>query len=442
MFNRVDSSLVVKNQLPSFLRDDFPLLGEFLTQYYISQNYQGGPANLLENIDQYLNLDNLSNLIESTTLSSDIRGVNKKIEVSSTNGFPDHYGLLQIDDEIITYTEKTSTSFLNCSRGFSGVKSYNNPNSPDQLLFSETSAREHSSGSKVINLSVLFLSEFFRKFKYQYNPGFSERTIDSSLNKKLVLSNLKNFYESKGSDESFEILFRVLYGKDVTVIKPKDYLLKTSDADFRESFDVVVETIEGNVSELLNKTIFQDKSSTQKASSAAVNAIELIQRGGKNYSVLSLDKESITGEFKIHPKTQLITPVVIGASFLDVDSTLGFPKSGELLVEYADNVDVVITYTDKTVNQFLNCTGITSSITDTDDIRSSEIYFGYEDGDTSKKVELRITGVLSDFKLLPSQTSSVTTEGEKISVKNLGEVVSNPIEKTTKETFFNSWIFH
>ena len=92
MFNRVDSSLVVKNQLPSFLRDDFPLLGEFLTQYYISQNYQGGPANLLENIDQYLNLDNLSNLIESTTLSSDIRGVNKKIEVSSTNGFPDHYG--------------------------------------------------------------------------------------------------------------------------------------------------------------------------------------------------------------------------------------------------------------------------------------------------------------------------------------------------------------
>ena len=71
MFNRVDSSLVVKNQLPSFLRDDFPLLGEFLTQYYISQNYQGGPANLLENIDQYLNLDNLSNLIESTTLSSD-----------------------------------------------------------------------------------------------------------------------------------------------------------------------------------------------------------------------------------------------------------------------------------------------------------------------------------------------------------------------------------
>ena len=207
MFNRVDSSLVVKNQLPSFLRDDFPLLGEFLTQYYISQNYQGGPANLLENIDQYLNLDNLSNLIESTTLSSDIRGVNKKIEVSSTNGFPDHYGsLLQIDDEIITYTEKTSTSFLNCSRGFSGVKSYNNPNSPDQLLFSETSSREHSSGSKVINLSVLFLSEFFRKFKYQYNPGFSERSIDSSLNKKLVLSNLKNFYESKGSDESFEIL--------------------------------------------------------------------------------------------------------------------------------------------------------------------------------------------------------------------------------------------
>ena len=70
MFNRVDSSLVVKNQLPSFLRDDFPLLGEFLTQYYISQNYQGGPANLLENIDQYLNLDNLSNALVIDVLTS------------------------------------------------------------------------------------------------------------------------------------------------------------------------------------------------------------------------------------------------------------------------------------------------------------------------------------------------------------------------------------
>ena len=418
MFNRVDSSLVVKNQLPSFLRDDFPLLGEFLTQYYISQNYQGGPANLLENIDQYLNLDNLSNLIESTTLSSDIRGVNKKIEVSSTNGFPDHYGLLQIDDEIITYTEKTSTSFLNCSRGFSGVKSYNNPNSPDQLLFSETDATNHSSGSKVINLSVLFLSEFFKKFKYQYNPGFSERSIDSSLNKKLVLSNLKNFYESKGSDESFEILFRVLYGKDVTIIKPKDFLLKSSDADYRKTIDLVVETIDGDVSKLIDKTIFQDKTSFQKEASGAVSGVQLISRDAKEYTVLNLDKSSIAGEFSIHPKTKLITPVVIGATFLDVDSTIGFPKSGELLVQFADGVDVVINYSDKTVNQFLQCTGVSRDIDPEHELLLNENAYGYLLPNNSGLVKFRINGVISDIDI--KNETKLYQKKDSIFVKGLG----------------------
>ncbi len=389
MFNRVDSSLVVKNQLPSFIRDEFPLIGEFLTQYYISQNYQGGPADILENIDQYLNLDNLSNLIQSTTLSSDIDSVSVTIPVSSTNGFPDHYGLFQIDDEIITYTEKTPNSFLNCSRGFSGIKSYKNPSASDTLLFEETNASGHSSDTTVVNLSVLFLSEFFKKFKYQYNPGFSERSLDSSLNKKLVLSNLKNFYESKGSDESFEILFRSLYGKDVSIIKPKDYLLKSSDADYRKTIDIVVEPISGDASQLTNKTIFQNKSSFQKEASGAVNATELITINQKEYVVLSLDRDSVTGEFSIHPQTKLITPSVIGASFLDVDSTIGFPKSGKLLVKYTDGLDVVVTYSDKNVNQFLECTGISRNIDPETNISYNEDAYGYllpNNSDTSGKI--------------------------------------------------------
>ena len=418
MFNRVDSSLVVKNQLPTFIRDEFPLIGEFLSQYYISQNYQGGPSDILENIDQYLNLDNLSNLIESTTLSSDIDSVTRTITVSSTNGFPNHYGLLQIDDEIITYESKNSTNFLNCSRGFSGIKSYNNPSSPDKLLFSETSSDDHSSESKVINLSVLFLTEFFKKFKYQYNPGFSERSLDSSVNKKLVLSNLKDFYASKGSDDSFEILFRALYGKDVSIIKPKDFLLKTSDADYRKTIDLVVESIDGDVSKLINKTIFQDKSSFQKQSSGAVNDIQLISRNQKDYTLLSLDKDSIVGEFSIHPTTKLITPVVIGASFLDVDSTIGFPKSGELLVQFADGLDIVVSYSDKTVNQFLGCTGVDRSIDPEHDISLNENAYGYALPNNTELIKFKINGVISDIDV--KNTTTLYQKKDNIFVKGLG----------------------
>ena len=34
---RVKLNQIVKNQLPSYVRDDFPLVGEFLSQYYTGQ---------------------------------------------------------------------------------------------------------------------------------------------------------------------------------------------------------------------------------------------------------------------------------------------------------------------------------------------------------------------------------------------------------------------
>ena len=117
---RIRISSVVENQLPQFVREEFPLVSEFLSQYYISLENQGGVSDLLQNIDQYIKVDNLTNLIESTTLTSAVTFFDSIINVVSTAGFPDSYGLLLIDSEIITYTSKTSTTFEGCVRGFSG----------------------------------------------------------------------------------------------------------------------------------------------------------------------------------------------------------------------------------------------------------------------------------------------------------------------------------
>ena len=70
-------------------------------------------------------------------------------------------------------------------------------------------------------------------------------------------------------------------------------------------------------------------------------------------------------------------------------------------------------------------------------IRTNDVFFGYEDGDLTKKVEIRITGVLSDVETI-GDVSSVT-EGEKIYVKNVGEKIKNPeFNKTHKQIFANS----
>jgi len=181
---RIKISSIVENQLPQFVLEEFPLVSEFLSQYYTSLESQGNVSDVLQNIDRYIKVDQLTNLVESTELSSNVTFFDSTINVLSTAGFPDSYGLLLIDSEIITYTSKTSTTFEGCVRGFNGVTSYD---LKDQLTFSESQAEEHSTSAIVKNLSILFLKEFFKKVKKQITPGFEERELYSDLNERIFV---------------------------------------------------------------------------------------------------------------------------------------------------------------------------------------------------------------------------------------------------------------
>ena len=79
---RVPFKYIVKNQLPDYVRDEFPLLGEFLSQYYLAQEFQGAPLDLLQNIDRYIKLNNNANVIKSTPLRSDITATDTTIFVN------------------------------------------------------------------------------------------------------------------------------------------------------------------------------------------------------------------------------------------------------------------------------------------------------------------------------------------------------------------------
>ncbi len=152
---RIQVNTIIENQLPEFVVSDFPNATEFLKQYYISQEFQGGPSDLINNFDQYLKVDNLvpEVVVGVTTISADVSTTDTTITVPSTKGFPSEYGLLKIDDEIISYTGITSTSFTGCIRGFSGITGFNVGVSSsllevnrDSLKFNVTSATTHTSG--------------------------------------------------------------------------------------------------------------------------------------------------------------------------------------------------------------------------------------------------------------------------------------------------------
>ena len=164
---RIQVNTIIENQLPEFVVSDFPNASEFFKQYYISQEFQGGPSDLINNFDQYLKSDNLvpEVIVGVTSISSELSSTDTVITVPSTKGFPSEYGLLKIDDEIISYTGITSTTFTGCIRGFSGISGYNVGISSslleinrEKLIFDITTADSHASGSTITNLSVLSVS--------------------------------------------------------------------------------------------------------------------------------------------------------------------------------------------------------------------------------------------------------------------------------------------
>ena len=61
---RIQINTIVNNQLPAYVREEFPLVVEFLSQYYIAQEFKGSSIDLIQNIDKYVKLD------ESTKVDS------------------------------------------------------------------------------------------------------------------------------------------------------------------------------------------------------------------------------------------------------------------------------------------------------------------------------------------------------------------------------------
>ena len=446
---RIQFNNVIQNQLPDYVREEFPLVAEFLKQYYISQEFQGSSTDLIQNVDQYLKLDTIKSNVESTTLTADITFSDETIEVSSTIGFPDSYGLLQIDDEVITYSNKTSTSFIGCIRGFSGVTSYSNQNKPEELVFKSTESADHSKETvegdltKVINLSSLFLKEFFNKIKYQLTPGFENREFYIGLDKYLFLKQSKDFYSTRGTDLSFKILFKVLYGEDVKIIKPQEYLTKPSDSQYEITNDLVVESITGDPYELERSTLKQDLYGDIPQGYASISRVEKIFAGsGKTYYKLSFDAGynrdisvdgSLYGNFSIHPKTKLIGGVLSGANTLDVDSTVGFPIQGELSVVYSDGTEGVISYSSKSLNQFFGCQNVSKSILDGTDISLNTYAYGLSNKNSNELIKVRITSVLKDVDIVDDAYYYST--GDTGIIKTLGV---NPPDDIVS----NNWIFN
>ncbi|NRA93879.1 MAG: hypothetical protein HRU26_14590, partial [Psychroserpens sp.] len=259
---RVKIQDIITSQLPEFILSEAPLTDDFLKQFYVSQEFQGGTMDFAANLDQYLNLDILTaeSVAGEFFLTEDVSVDDTVVRVNTTKSFPNEWGLLKVDDEIMTYTGVTTNTFTGVVRGFSGITSYRTPDNPSQLVFETTKAAPHKEDAPVQNLSTLFLKEFYNKIKFTFAPGFENLDFNNQIDVGTWIRQARSFYQSKGSTESFSILFKVLYGEVPTVIDLELYLIKPSEAEYSRRDFATALPVNGNPIELQGKNVFQDGS--------------------------------------------------------------------------------------------------------------------------------------------------------------------------------------
>lgn len=453
---RIQLKDIVKNQIPQYVKEDFPLVGEFLTQYYLAQEFQGASVDLLQNIDKYVKLDSITNLKTSTVLGTDITSFDRDITINlldsetGTDGFPEKYGLISIDNEVIVYETKTSNGFNNCYRGFSGIVAYKNTNvgiastyklkTSDQLVFKDSYAESHTSGTLVYNLSNLFLKEFLIKTKYQISPGFENRSFTEKVNESTLLKQIKDFYRSKGTDRSFEILFKALYGEEVNIIRPKDFLFRPSDAQYKVTNDLVVELISGPINKIQNLTLFQKPYQNITESYGTVSEIEtIVSNDERIFYKLKIDggynrdssfDGAIYGKFSVHPKTRSIGEFPVGSTVIDVDSTVGFPNEGEISVEFNNETTGIVKYTSKNLTQFLGCSDVNYTIPNNSRICINT--YASAVTELGEEIKVRINSILNNVSF--DSENYFYNKGDTATIPTLGYQGKSALD--------NDWIFN
>ena len=83
---KVKVNEIIQSQIPEVIDTENPRFGEFMKQYYLSQEFQGGVIDIVDNLVEYKSLDFLNNetLTGFTTVAQYVNGRDTTIFVDST----------------------------------------------------------------------------------------------------------------------------------------------------------------------------------------------------------------------------------------------------------------------------------------------------------------------------------------------------------------------
>lgn len=140
------------------------------------------------------------------------------------------------------------------------------------------------------------IDEFVEYFLNQYAYTLPKSIFDdtSTDSKRLFVKYASDLYKSKGSESAYKLLFRLIYGEEITFFYPNEVLFKPSSGNWTHDVSIKTEFVSGEDAANINGKLATG--ATSKAT-VVVDYVSSYQAGNKEIYELFIDKSSLSGEF-------------------------------------------------------------------------------------------------------------------------------------------------
>lgn len=135
--------------------------------------------------------------------------------------------------------------------------------------------------------------EFLNYFKKQFAEDIPE-AIFQNANKPFVLKHIRDFYRAKGSEKSFQFLFRLLYKEEISFYFPGSDMLRTSDGNYGKS--EILRVIDTSTSEDVFE--FTGKKITGQTSGATAIVENVLKENIGRFVVSTIFLSGVIGTFQ------------------------------------------------------------------------------------------------------------------------------------------------
>src|SRR6056300_297975 len=174
------------------------------------------------------------------------------------------------------------------------------------------------------------ISNFLTKFRNEFLKTLTEN-LNSSVNKRNLIKNVRSLYRAKGTNRGHELFFKLLFNEDSETIYPRENILRASDGKW--DTQLIMRAIQSSAQKLTGQTADLIGRTITGETSGATAVVE--------------------NEFKFQIGTNLVTEFI-----LNEDTILGTFQTGEVVRGTADDdADVFIK---ATITGIPNATTITN----------------------------------------------------------------------------------